>query len=154
LFDGKGLFLVDKKGKQIRKLAVPIEQDKFYISLTFDTDGSHLAIFASNYYGEPCIQWQHGLWAYELKNNRLVHIVSWTDSVPVQGGEAVSGSLVDWLPRQHKILVIKSISYRSPKTDQIIEDWRQLWAYDAHKKNSGKMLFDAGKECLDLDWYP
>ena len=154
VFDSLGNYLVGRDGRHIRKLKMPTEEKLFWADFWFNTSGSRLAVLTSYSFGEPHLGLIQQLWVVDSKTTRAHRVARWDESF--QGsGLAVDRWIEGWLPDEKSVLIGGAISYGVEKPADSENDWIKIWSYDTVRcTGRGSVLFDSGKGCLGVEWWP
>ena len=154
IFDDKGYYLTNSKGKNIKTLRIPRQEECFSVNLCFNRSGSHLAISTYYCFGEPHINETDQLWSVDVKKASVKRIVEWNECL--QGsGTAVNRSVIGWLPDDKSIAVEGSICYGEEMPAEMRNNWSILWRYNMlTPTGKGQKLFDSDKGCLGIGYCP
>lgn len=157
IYDGKGIFLVNRDGSHPRRLKVPVPVSSRGIECTdvsfwFNSKMDKVAVLTDFGDGEPLSRSVSKLWIVDLKTYRNKLVDSWDVYTSDVHEEC---SVVAWLSDNKSIIIYGNVSYGDDMPLDTKNDWDKYYYMDASKAKPRKIkIFDSGKGCVGSKWRP
>jgi hypothetical protein len=161
LYDGKGMYLTDRHGRNRKRLYMPpgLSQDMSDltgISYAFDATGRWLAILSHTPWGEPHVCYTENLWKVNTRTLNILILARWEDCT--QGtGPVVAYRRIDGWTTDGRLIVVSGEVWRS-ETGDLPSDQTditgQVWFIHANGMREGDDAIGASERERSIeDWY-
>jgi hypothetical protein len=156
VLDSEAFRLVGSKGKRLAKISIPVaENGCFRAECCFNHSGSRLLVSTSHQYGEPALNLDEATWVVDTKTMKARALADTHGAFGFSADDEVgSFDILGWLPDDRSVLlregVVPGISYGSESQGCS----SAVCIYDVAMSAKPRKLFDTGKSCIALSWWP
>lgn len=113
VYDGKGVFLTDVGGKQVRKAPITLFQklanEELNVAFAFRPDGKRIAILTTLNYGEPMGAFIERLWTADVATGKSTRLSEWEDRIQGSSPVTAERQIEGWTKDGKSIIVVGAV---------------------------------------------
>lgn len=113
VYDGKGVFLTDAGGKQVRKVPITLFQklanEEINVAFAFRPDSKRIAVLTTLNYGEPMGAFIERLWTADVATGKSRRLSEWEDRIQGSSPVTAERQIEGWTKDGKSIVVVGTV---------------------------------------------